>query len=103
MTNDESPRIGRRAWIGRSLVVLAAAPALSACGGGGLTCESGPLAADQEAMRRTLHYTDTATSPSRACSACALYVGTDSACGTCTVIGGAIHPQGTCDSFVARS
>ncbi|MDQ3033185.1 MAG: hypothetical protein M3Y87_12270 [Myxococcota bacterium] len=101
--SNESPRIGRRAWIGRSLVVLAAVPALGACGGGGLTCESESLAADQAAMRRTLHYVDRSTNPSRACTACALYTGTEASCGTCTVIGGAIHPQGTCDSFVARS
>lgn len=101
--SNESPRIGRRAWIGRSLAVVAAVPALAACGGGGLTCESESLAADQQAMRRTLHYSDQSASPARACHACALYTGDQSSCGTCSIIAGAIHPQGTCDSFVARS
>lgn len=103
MSKDESPRIGRRAWVGRSLAVLVAAPALAACGGGGLTCEGGSLSSDQAATRRALHYSDTSPTPARECRSCALYTGNETACGTCSVVGGEIHPLGTCDSFVARS
>jgi len=105
MDHDDARRLGRREMMRRSLVVLAAAPAVAAigCGGGALTCEPGSLSQEQTAMRQALHYVDTAADPARHCSACALYTGNEAACGTCSVVGGAIHPQGTCDSFVARS
>ena len=103
MSNDETTRMGRRAWVGRSLVVLAAVPVLGACGGGGLTCEPGTLSAAESTMRTTLHYTDHTGARLRQCSGCALYTGTETACGTCSVIAGAVHPQGSCDSFVARA
>jgi hypothetical protein len=94
--------VTRRQFARHALVVLAAAPLASACGGGELECSAGSLSADQRSTRTALHYTDVAADPARRCSGCALYAGTATACGTCTVVAGAIHPQGTCDSFVAR-
>lgn len=106
MDHDDARRLGRRAMIGRSLVALAATPALGAIGcggGGGLECEPGSLTPQEQSMRSALHYVDLGDDPARHCIRCALYTGNERACGTCTVVAGAIHPQGTCDSFVARS
>lgn len=105
MDHEDARRLGRRAMMRRSLVVLAAAPALGAigCGGGGLECEPGSLTPAQQTMRTSLHYVDHGTDAARHCIRCQLYTGGETACGTCTVVAGAIHPQGTCDSFVARS
>jgi High potential iron-sulfur protein len=95
-------KVTRREFGRYALVVLAAAPLASACGGGELECSPGSLSADQRTARTALQYLDTGSDPARHCSACMLYTGTATACGTCTVIAGAIHPQGTCNSFVAR-
>lgn len=94
--------LSRRTFGRHALIVLAAVP-LAACGGGELECESGALSADQRAMRGTLHYVDNGPDATRHCVGCALYVGNAAACGTCTVVAGAIHPRGTCDAFAARS
>ncbi|UJR84155.1 hypothetical protein [Sandaracinus amylolyticus] len=103
MDHDDARRLGRREMMRRSLVVLAAAPAVTAigCGGGALECTPGP--AGDQAMRTALHYVDHGPDASRHCVRCQLYTGGESACGTCSVVAGGIHPQGTCDSFVARS
>lgn len=95
----------RRAWLSRSLVVLAAGPALAACGGDGeLACDQTEgLNAQQRASRTGLRYAEVAANPARACHLCTLFAGTASACGTCTAVPGPIHPHGTCDGFVARS
>lgn len=93
-----------RRELGRhALTVLAAAPLFAACGGGELECSAGSLSADQRAARTALHYVDHGPDASRHCSRCALYTGNATSCGTCVAVPGAIHPAGTCDSFVARS
>ncbi|MBN8616039.1 MAG: high-potential iron-sulfur protein [Deltaproteobacteria bacterium] len=92
-----------RRELGRhALTVLAAAPLFAACGGGELECAGSP-SADQRAVRTALHYVDHGPDTSRHCSRCSLYVGDATACGTCAAVPGAIHPEGTCDSFVARA
>lgn len=105
MQRDDSHRVGRRAIIRTGLTVLASVPFAGAlgCGGGELACPPGSLTDAERTMRTTLHYVDHGTDPARHCSRCALYTGSADACGGCSIIGGAIHPQGTCDSFAARS
>lgn len=102
-------RIGRREMLKRTvhLTVLAgAAPALlSACGGGELTCtdESALSAADRTA-RHGAQYADRAPDASRACAQCSFFqAGAAEQCGTCAVVRGPIHPQGTCQLWAART
>ncbi len=106
MSNERDEKLGRRGWISRSLVVLAAAPVLGACGSGedALECDqTAGLSAQQMQSRTGLHYADVAASPSRACHLCTLYTGNATTCGACTVVPGPIHPHASCDAFVARS
>ncbi|MFO0682486.1 MAG: hypothetical protein U0234_10565 [Sandaracinus sp.] len=94
--------MGRRDVLRRALVVLAASPVLAACGSGELHCTDGSLTPQQLALRSTLHYVEQAADPGRRCQGCILYTGSPTACGTCSAVPGAIHPGGSCDSFVAR-
>jgi len=95
-------KVSRRRFGRTSLLVLAGAPLMAACGGGELTCPTGSLSADQRSTRSALQYLDVATDPTRRCSACTLYTGNETSCGTCTVVPGSIHPHGTCLSFAPR-
>jgi hypothetical protein len=95
-------REGRRTFLKRSLVVLAAMPIASACGGSASPCAASSLTDQQQTVRTTLHYMDAGTNPARQCHACSLFSGDAHSCGTCSVVGGSIDPHGTCDSFVAR-
>jgi hypothetical protein len=103
MSNEKGPSLGRRTWITRSLVVLAAVPVLGACGESAVQCGVAALSAEQQSARLALHYSDASADPARACHACRLYTGGQDACGTCTVVAGPVHPQGSCDAFAARS
>lgn len=95
-------KVSRRTFGRTSLLVLAGAPFAAACGGGELTCPPGSLSADQRSARSALQYEDVSSDPARHCSACALYTGNDTSCGTCSVVPGSIHPHGSCLSFAAR-
>jgi hypothetical protein len=94
---------GRRTFLKRSLVVLAAMPIASACGSSGSPCAATSLTDQQRSVRTTLHYADVALNGARQCQGCSLFTADAHSCGTCTVIGGSVDPHGTCDSFVARS
>lgn len=48
-------------------------------------------------------YVDQSADPARKCALCAQYVpGAPNACGSCKVVKGPIHPDGTCKLFVAK-
>lgn len=103
--------MGRREAARRALMVLGAAAiapsALAACGGseaGGLTCtDTSGLDPAQVTARTSNAYSDHAADPSRKCTACTFYrAGAANACGTCQVVQGPIHPDGTCNLFSAR-
>src|SRR5579859_4047604 len=91
-----STKQGRRTFLERSLVVLAALPIASACGGSASPCAGGNLTEQQRTVRTTLHYLDNGTNPARQCDGCSLFTGDAHSCGTCTVVGGSIDPHGTC-------
>ncbi len=98
-------RISRRELLGRSLMVLAAAPVLGACGGGGPDCSS-TAGLDPAALanRTTQAYVEHSTRASAHCSACRFYTaGAAGACGACTLIAGPINPDGYCNLFSAAS
>lgn len=103
--------IGRRGALKRALTVLGAAavaPALfSACGGeesGALSCsDTSGLTPAQVTLRETQHYLDTSADPAKKCTDCNFFTAGQAAqCGTCTVIQGPIHPDGTCNLWAAR-
>lgn len=108
MKNDT---IGRRGALKRALTVLGAAAVapqlLSACGGeesGGLTCtDTTGLPAAAVTTRESQAYSDSSADPNKKCSACNFFTaGAAGQCGSCSVIQGPIHPDGTCNLWGAR-
>jgi hypothetical protein len=90
----------------RHLILIAPAAALAfaaACKKGPpASCgDKGSLTADDVTARNALAYTDLSTDPAQLCVKCRQYVPGPSAeaCGTCKVVKGPIHPNGTCRAF----
>jgi len=107
-------KIGRRQATRRALTVLGAAivapSALVACGGeedggGALTCtDTAGLEAAALATRESQAYSDSSTNAEQTCSACRFYTaGQAGQCGSCQVVQGPIHPDGTCNLWAAAS
>lgn len=97
-------KLGRREILKRGLIVLAAAPVLGACGGGGgLDCSS-TAGLDPAALanRTTQQYVEQSLRASSHCSVCRFFTaGAANACGSCTLIAGPINPNGYCNLFSA--
>lgn len=54
--------------------------------------------------RATLRYADRSPDPDRTCKRCVQFIsGVSGACGTCKVMRGPVHPNGTCSSFTRGS
>ncbi|NOY94413.1 MAG: hypothetical protein GXP55_24825 [Deltaproteobacteria bacterium] len=115
MRDDNETKIGRRAAMKRSLLVLGAAAiapaALAACGseegGGGSAnacADTAGLSAADLSTRTTNAYVDPGPDAAKHCAACALYVAPagGAPCGTCPVVKGPIATTGTCTAFVAK-
>lgn len=104
--SHNTPRtlLTRRMFGAGALTACAALPVIQACSGGRqqLICGSAGLTAQQNTMRSTLQYTEHAADPNKACKRCALYTGNETSCGTCTLVAGQIHPEGSCASFAPR-
>lgn len=98
---------GRR----RALTVLGAAalvPALGGCGGeeeaapGGCMDTTG-LSPAEIRTRQDQHYVDAAADAERKCVDCRFYAEqAGQLCGSCQVVQGPIHPEGSCDLWAAR-
>lgn len=66
---------------------------------------------DSEALRDSLHYTDTAADPAKACKACGFFTAEEqaagkeraSACGNCMIFTGPVSATGHCDSWSMKS
>jgi hypothetical protein len=83
-------------------VVLAGA---AACGKARFTCTdtSGLLDPDKQ-LRSTLAYVDTAADPNKKCLDCVQWVvAPQGGCGSCKVLRGPIHPDGTCNLFAKKA
>lgn len=93
----------RRAGGGLSLVVLGAVGA--GCGKKELACtDTSALTPAELTTRQSLQYNDRAADPTRACSRCRFYTaGAADACGSCSLVKGPIHPNGSCTGFNART
>lgn len=110
-TKSQSPstRMTRRVFLHRGAALVGGATlasSLVACGGSepeGFTCSTG-LNAQQTQMRQTMSYTDTGMDATKLCKDCNFFpAGAPiTACGECSLGLGAVHPLGTCTSFVAR-
>ncbi len=103
--------IGRRGVMKRALTVLGVATAaphlLAACGSeesGGLTCtDTTGLAPAAVTTRTSQAYSDSSADPNKKCTDCNFFTaGQAGQCGTCSVIQGPIHPDGTCNLWAAR-
>lgn len=102
--SNEAPVLGRRRW----LTVLAAAgvaPVVAACGRPAFSCAEAPgLAPPEATARSTFGYLDRSNVVARRCEACTHYVAVSGpACGTCRLVRGPIHPDGTCNVFAAKT
>jgi len=94
----------------RNLLVLSGAGAVSlvaaACGKGppSSCMDVSSLSPDDKAARGALSYVDKSTDPAKECTKCAQWVAPASIdqCGTCKVVKGPIHPNGSCKSFAAK-
>jgi hypothetical protein len=62
------------------------------------------LTAEQQGARTTAAYADRTPDPNKSCALCQQWVApkTDGACGGCKLLGGPIHPQGTCKAFAPK-
>lgn len=67
------------------------------------SCGDTPLSTDEREMRARLGYLETAPDPNRTCAACAQFIGGADGCGTCKLLGGNIHPLGTCKAYAPRA
>jgi hypothetical protein len=96
-------KLGRREVLKRSLIVLAAAPILGACGSSGPDCSStAGLDPTAIANRTTQQYVEHSVRASSHCSSCRFYTaGAAGGCGTCQLIAGPINPDGYCNLFSA--
>lgn len=63
------------------------------------------LSGDIVQARTKLAYTDSSTDPQKVCTNCQHFqpASESGACGSCKVVGGHIHPDGSCKLFVAKS
>jgi hypothetical protein len=72
-------------------------------------CDDAPSLAslkdDERATRATMAYADHAPAPERTCEHCNQWVAASerSSCGTCKLLKGPIHPDGTCKAFTAKT
>jgi hypothetical protein len=66
--------------------------------------ETAGLAPDEQSARTTLAYVEPAADKTRTCASCQQFVPapSDGACGSCKVLKGPVHPNGTCKVFTAK-
>jgi hypothetical protein len=99
-------------------VAAGSSAVLTACGGGSTTSETTTepaatadpcedltgLADSDKQMRTTLGYVKEGEDPAKRCDNCQLYVmpAEGSSCGGCTLFKGPVHPEGYCNSWVAK-
>jgi hypothetical protein len=115
MRDENDTKIGRRAAMKRSLLVLGAAAiaptALAACGseeggaeGASACTDTAGLSPADLATRTSNSYVDNGPDASKHCSACALYVAPagGAPCGTCALVKGPIAAAGTCNAFAPK-
>ncbi|MCA9578897.1 MAG: hypothetical protein R3B40_03570 [Polyangiales bacterium] len=107
-----APRaMSRRVFLHRGTALIggtALAATFLGCGGSeepaGFACSTG-LNPTQTNLRSSMSYTDTGADPAKLCKDCNFFPANapTTACGDCSLGLGAVHPMGSCTSFVART
>lgn len=91
----------------RQALLLGALPVLGAlgCRGAPGSCQDvSELTPEDVRNRVSLEYHDRSQDPARTCSGCLQFVEPSGpfSCGTCRLVKGPIHPQGSCRAFSAK-
>jgi hypothetical protein len=64
--------------------------------------EVSALTETDRALRVTLVYVERSPNPEKECTRCVQYLEAEQGCGSCKIMRGPVHPQGTCKSFAAK-
>ena len=74
------------------------------CKSKAFTCtDVSKLSADEAQQRIALGYTDVTTDQKKTCANCQQYVAADEGCGTCKLLKGPIHPNGSCKVYALKA
>jgi len=101
MDDDGATRVSRR----KLLLAIPVAALAGACKKGApSSCrDTSGLSPDDLNARTALGYAEVSMDPKQRCTACRQYVPAPSSdgCGTCKIMKGPIHPNGTCRAFAS--
>jgi hypothetical protein len=61
------------------------------------------LPLSQKSRRRSLGYVETSGDPKKHCALCSFFTASQPACGSCTLLGGAVNAGAVCNSFSAKT
>jgi hypothetical protein len=65
-----------------------------------LVCSDPTRLSDSEnSLRTSLHYSEQAPEPDKACARCAFFNSAENGCGICSLLKGPVNPHGHCDSW----
>lgn len=96
------PLVSRREFVA-TLSFLSTGAAAACSKKAQFSClEASSLTQADKEMRQRVGYVDTAPTPDRECSRCIQFIEADQGCGTCKILKGPVHPNGTCRSFAAN-
>ncbi len=99
-------KVSRRVFLRTLAVAGASVGAISAvgCGGGeeALNCNTNVDPASQTTRTNLAYVEASPHGTAKNCNNCNFYTGNATACGTCTLITGTIHPNGYCNSWIAK-
>ena len=104
MKRRELPLVSRRAFVA-SLSALSGigASACSKAKAQPFTCtDVSALNETDRTAREKLAYADRAPTPDKECVRCVQYIEAEQGCGSCKIVRGPIHPNGTCTQFAAK-
>jgi hypothetical protein len=103
---ESTEQVNRRNLVIRAAKGLAAVLGVAGCRKKlGVFCEGGEAMPPSDVqLRSALAYVDTTTEPEKSCLKCFLYLPpkVEESCGTCKVVRGPIHPNGTCRVFLKQ-
>lgn len=95
----------RRRFVWDSTLGLLVLASSVGCGQQRFTCtEVTGLSDGEKTVRNTMAYADHAADANKRCDRCVQWVAAaQQGCGTCKVLAGPVHPEGTCNLFAPKS